>query len=246
MHTYSASQPPPLSSFRPEATSFFFDIDGTLAPIVEEPSAAAIPARMLARVMELQARGGAVAVVSGRSIGQIDMMLSPHILPAAGEHGATIRLATAHREMVEPMATSLEMARREANLFAAAHPGLVVEHKTHSFAVHYRSVPERGEDVMTFTDGVLARHADLNRRLGKMVAEITASARTKGDAVHHFMKHDPFRGRVPLFIGDDITDEDGIAAAQDLGGVGIKVGPGDTGARYRISEWQAFARWLTA
>ena len=235
---------PDVRSLDRGRTALFLDCDGTLAAIVERPEQALVRPEMLELVCELAGLCGcALAVVSGRSVAQLDTMLAPLHLPLAGVHGAERRDAAGavHRLPASPSID--EVAARAAG-FAALHDGVLYESKPGSVAVHYRLRPALQSAVEAFAAEVSAAHPELRVLRGKMVVEISGSRRTKGDAIRDFMGEAPFAGRVPVFVGDDVTDEDGFAAAAALGGIGIRIGAGPTSARYRLSDIAAFADWL--
>lgn len=229
----------------PERTAFFLDFDGTLAGIVADPAQALVMPRTLATLGRLSARaGGALAVVSGRAIAQLDRMLEPLSLPLAGVHGLERRAAdgTLTRAQVD-----IEAQRRlaaAAGTFAGERHGLIAEVKPGSVALHYRRRPELEDACLAFA--AEQAHDDARIRLvrGKMVIEMKLSARTKGDAIAAFMAEAPFCARRPFFAGDDATDEAGFAAVNAMGGVSLKVGPGPTVASHRIADIAALAAFL--
>ncbi len=229
----------------PSRTAFFLDFDGTLAPIVSDPAAACIaPATRAALVRLDRAAGGAVAVVSGRSIAQLDAMLHPLRLPAAGVHGLERRDAGGSLTQ-DPIDAGAQ--HRLASLvggFVEGRPGLLAEVKPGSVALHYRKRPEMAADCLAFAIDLARENGRIQLVDGKMVIEMKLSARTKGDAIADFMREAPFRSRQPFFAGDDVTDEAGFAVVNAMGGVSLKIGPGETAARYRAADGAAFAAWL--
>lgn len=235
------------ASLSPSATAFFLDFDGTLAPIVTDPADARIAAHMHAALARLEhAAGGALAIVSGRSIAQLDRLLHPLRLPAAGVHGLERRDAAASltRFPVDP-ASEFRIARL-AGRFVKGRPGLLAEVKPGSVALHYRKRPELEADCLAFARETAREDSNIRVVEGRKVVEMKLSARSKGDAIADFMSEPPFRGRRPFFAGDDATDEAGFAIVNEMGGVSLKVGPGRTAARYRIADETAFAAWLAA
>lgn len=238
--------PPDPAGFDRGATALFLDCDGTLAEIAEQPEQAQVRPEMLRLVGELaELCGGAVAVISGRSIAQLDAMLAPLRLPLAGVHGAERRGAGGAGHRV-PAPASIDAVAARAAEFAARHEGLLSERKPGSVAMHYRLRPEMEPVVEAFAAEVSAAHPELRVLRGKMVIEISGSRRTKGDAIADFMTEAPFIGRMPVFVGDDVTDEDGFAAVAGLHGVGIRIGPGHTSAPFRLPDIAAFGVWLGA
>ena len=237
----------PWDGLDPASTAFFLDCDGTLAAIVDQPDAACLEPDIL-NCLEIlhQVTGGALAIVSGRSILQLDAMLSPLVLPLAGVHGIERRDGggTIYRPNYD--AAAVNQIGLEVDGFAAQHVGLVSEVKSASVALHYRMRPELEAEGLTLMSQIASRHSDFRLLRGKMVAELSASHRTKGDAIDDFMQEQPFNGRLPIFVGDDVTDEDGFAAIQRLSGIGIKIGAGTTSATHRTGNMAEFHEWLRA
>lgn len=239
----TASREPPRVD--PATTAFFLDFDGTLADIVDEPGAARVKPRVAEALARLcAAAGGALAVVSGRDIGQIDVMLSPLLLPVAGVHGLERRDATGklHRVAVDE-ALAARIGARVAAL-AAAHPGLLREVKPGSVALHYRKRPELAGACLDLARRLAAEDGRIHLLRGRKVVELKFAQRTKGDAIAGFMAEPPFAGRMPLFVGDDVTDEDGFAEVARRGGMAIRIGGGETAAAFRFAGIAAFHDWL--
>ena len=174
-----------------------------------------------------------MALVRGRTRADLDRIMSPLELPAAGTHGAELRFADGRRETTD--SAVLDEVRAAARRFVDAHAGVSLEDKGASLALHYRNAPEWSAEIAEFLertvvqDGLMVQH-------GKMVAEVKTAHSDKGTAIDVLMRSAPFAGRTPLFIGDDLTDEHGFAAVQERDGISIKVGPGETLARYRLSD----------
>jgi len=226
--------------------AFFFDLDGTLAPIAPMPDAAAVPASTIALLQRLQrATQGAVAVVSGRALDTIDRMLQPLRLPAGGLHGAQWRAPDGR--LWEASVDPDESARLRGALaaIAARHPGLYLENKGLSFAIHYRQAPgledRVREEVRAAAEPFSLRYA---LQYGKMVVEVRPRGADKARAIERFMTVDPFSRRMPIMAGDDLTDEPAFQAVNRLGGVSIKIGGGDTSALWRLADPAALALWL--
>lgn len=203
-------------------TAFFLDVDGTLLGFRSLPSEVVADADLLALLRDLHAAsGGAVALVSGRMISDLDRIVSPLVLPAAGVHGADIRYADGRR--AEVGSAAMIPVRDIVAAFVFERPGLMLEDKGATLALHYRHAPEREGEVREFLRG-LRDLPGIAVQEGKLVAELKPAECDKGTAIRALMEAAPFRGRRPLFIGDDLTDEHGFAAVNRAGGVSIKVG----------------------
>ncbi len=216
--------------------ALFLDIDGTLLDLAPTPSEVVIPPGLPDLLRALCRRlDGAVAVVSGRALADIDALLSPLTLAAAGQHGAEIRLLNGRVERFDAAAKVLDSLLPAVEAFAAERPGILVEDKGMTIAAHCRQVPQYQTELGKFLDGLAARHPDcLETIRGHRVFEIKPRNLSKRTAVEHFMRTPPFAGRLPVFIGDDRTDEDGFAAAKAGGGYAIRVGLGGPS----IAEWR--------
>jgi trehalose 6-phosphate phosphatase len=233
--------PPPRREW-----AYFFDIDGTLVAIAATP-AGARPGRDLRRLLEdlHRASGGAVALISGRSIADIDRLFAGVRFPAAGQHGLERRGATGVVEQHAFPAERLAWARGQLAAAAAGKPGLIVEDKGLSLALHYRRAPRLASYAHRVTRALLRRvGAQYCIQIGKRVVEMKPAGKDKGMAVLEFMREPPFQGRTPVFVGDDATDEYGFATVNQLRGYSIKVGPGRTAARWRLPSEQAVEQWL--
>ncbi len=216
--------------------AIFTDFDGTLVELAETPDAISV-VDTLPGQLERVARefDSAFAVLTGREIGEIDKYLSPLHLPVAGAHGTQRRRADGFVETVDPTAIlGAEAIANALQPLLAAHPDLLIETKEGAVALHYRQAPHLEEAVRSAMEEAVQNVPDFALVPGKMVLEARPRGVNKGDALRAFMREEPFLGRLPIFIGDDVTDEDAFIAAQDLGGVGIKLGDGDTAARMRI------------
>jgi len=204
--------------------ALLLDLDGTLLDIAPTPDAVVVPPELTASLRVLRIRlGGALAVVSGRPVEQVEALLGDAVEVIAGEHGGAIRHASGEAldrfELPRPSEAWFAAGAR----IAAAHPGALFERKANGFVLHYRAVPELGpvlrEAMVALVDGS-DRFVMVPAR---MAWELRPHGADKGTAVEALMRCVPFAGRVPVFIGDDVTDEDGMAAARRLGGVGLRV-----------------------
>jgi trehalose 6-phosphate phosphatase len=237
--------PPALPPFQ-RHWAFFLDFDGTLVDIAATPdSVDPGPAEigLLAKLM--QATQGAVALVSGRSIARMDELFAPLVLPAAGQHGAERRDAQGRRHRHRFPAHALRPVAGGIRSFAARHRGLVFEDKGESVALHYRLAPELAGAAYEAVREAAAPLGDaVEVQTGKMVVELKPAGCDKGAAIETFMREPPFAGRVPVFLGDDVTDEHGFRVVNRLGGHSVKVGDGDSAARWRLENPAAARAWL--
>lgn len=229
----------------PADAALFLDFDGTLVDIAETPEAIHVPPALIGLLGELhRLLGGALAVVSGRQIDSLDRFLAPLRLPAAGEHGVQRR--DAEGRMQEQRALDLRGVLDIANELAQAHPGLLVERKHAAIALHYRLVPQLEalcrESLVQAIDG----QPQFELMHGKFVFEVKPAGINKGIAIDAFLREAPFAGRVPVFAGDDTTDESGFAVVQPRGGTAIKVGSGPSLALHRLDSPRAVFEWLVA
>jgi len=235
--------PPPPPTL-PHPCALFLDLDGTLAPFQATPCAVGPEARRQALLSRLAADlDGRVAVVSGRDLQDIDRILAGGVTPVAAVHGLVRRDARG-RVSALPAHDGLGQARETLKALSRCERGLLFEDKTLSVALHYRNVPEAAEAVVEASER-LARVTGLVLQLGDMVAELRTPGCDKGQAVAAFLQEQPFAGTTPVFVGDDLTDEDGFAAATRLGGFGVLVGPPrPTLARYRLEDVESVLAWL--
>lgn len=227
-------------------TALFLDFDGTLVPFAETPGAVQVPSLLLPLLVDLQELlDGALAIVSGRQTGVLDQLLAPLRLPLAGEHGLQRRAASGRLLEQQPWPDS-GFVLQACNRLVSQYPALLVECKQASVALHYRRAPELETLCRETLIGALEGHPQFDLLQGNLVVEAVPAHVNKGHAIAAFMREPPFYGRVPVFVGDDITDESGFGIVQSHGGIAIKVGPGPTLARYRLASAQAVCAWLGA
>ena len=226
--------------------ALFLDIDGTLLEIAATPQAvhtARADTKLIAALYEKT--DGALALVSGRALATIDELFAPLKLPAAGQHGVERR--DARGKVYRPSFSADVLARASKHIgdFAARHAGLVFEHKGYSMALHYRLAPRlAGAAHAVVREAARTVGCGVEVQAGKMVAELKLAGHDKGRAIEAFMKEKPFAGRVPVFLGDDLTDEDGFRVVQRLDGIAIKIGAGETVAPWRLDHPAAARTWL--
>ena len=200
------------------------DLDGTLLDIAPRPDAVVVPPDLQDALGTLRRLvGDALAVITGRPVETVDALLGDAIFAVAGEHGGAIRHAPDQRVERPPLPSPPPEWLAEAERLAAAHPGALLEHKARGFALHYRAVPAAGEPMRAALLRMMAGSPEFELLPAHMLWEVRPSGVHKGKAVLGLMDRAPFRGRLPVFIGDDVTDEDAIAAAQAMGGVGLRV-----------------------
>lgn len=232
----------------PDTTAFFLDFDGTLVEIADHPDAVAISPVTRNALSDLSTHcDNALAIITGREIEVIDHFLSPMKLPIAGIHGLSRRDALGNmpdtlsntKEFIDVIVGSL-------NPIVEKEPGLLLEVKTASVALHYRARPELESICTEAIEKAIGDMTGVELKRGKMVLEAKPDTANKGTAILDYMNEPPFAGRRPWFAGDDVTDEDAFKVVNSLGGVSIKVGPGDTSARHRADTTAHFLSWLIA
>ncbi len=191
------------------------------------------------------ALGGALALGSGRPLDSLDRLFAPVLLPTAGEHGAVLRLGPDLPVEIRTQQSMPARLRREIARAAEA-AGARFEEKTTSVAVHYRHIPEAGPALERALRALLVDRPELTLMGGKFIWELRGSGVSKGTAVRAFLESPPFAGRTPVFLGDDVTDEDGFAAAEALGGLAFPVGHEPSRARPAAFAAPAAVRaWLS-
>ncbi|MFB0611670.1 trehalose-phosphatase [Aurantiacibacter poecillastricola] len=237
--------PPSLDSLAGDSRplALFLDFDGTLVELASTPDGIDVPAHLSASLHRLSDRlDGRVALVSGRAIVDLERHLGPVSLARAGSHGSDCRGADGNNIGDIPSGLPPELLARVAEF--AQENGFDLEDKPHGAALHYRSDPAIESKGVAFAQE-LAEEADLDIMRGKCVIELVGRGANKGSALRAFMDCEPFRGARPVFVGDDITDEDGIHAACDLGGFGVLVGEREpTRAKYGLASPAAVHQWL--
>jgi len=237
--------PPP-----PELTSrdaLFLDFDGTLVALAPTPDAVAVGADVHDALWAANATvRGALAIITGRTIDDVTGHLGDLAVPVSGSHGNERRWPDGRREQpgeeVRQTAEAIRSAVRDR--LADDADGLIFESKDWSAAVHYRQRPDREGACRKATEAVVSRYSDWEVLRGDMILEARLKGPSKASAVRSFMEEAPFSGRSPVFVGDDVTDEDGMRAAMDCGGYGVKVGTGESVAAYRLPGPEAVIAWL--
>lgn len=238
------SRPPPAIDSQQHV--LFLDVDGTLLDIQAHPGDVVADDEIVSLLLALESKLG-IALVSGRTIDEIDRVFAPHRFPAAGEHGARIRRPDGNEESTGHQALPDDAFERAVG-FADEREGLLLERKSAGFALHYRSAPELEADCRTFMTS-LRDEIDAGVRLleGKMVLELACGASNKGTAVEAFLSAPPFTDRVPFYVGDDVTDEDAFDAVNRAGGYSVRVGDSvNTVADYLLDDVRAVREWLAS
>jgi trehalose 6-phosphate phosphatase len=238
---------PAPAALRLAETALFLDLDGTLAPIAARPQDVGPDPRRTSLLERLARKlDGRLAVVSGRTLADIDRILEGCVMPVAAVHGLVRRAPDGQVSETRPH-PELAAAAAAFRAFAARDPGLIVEDKGGlSVALHFRQAPAQARAARVCAHEI-AQRTGLTLQEGNMVEELRTPGASKGDSVCAFMAAGPFAGARPVFVGDDATDEDGFAAAQTLGGYGVLIGPGrQSDARYRLDGVEAALAWLEA
>ena len=237
------THPDPLAV---EGASVLLDLDGTITPIMPRPGQVGPLAARTELMKRLGERlEGRLAIVSGRTIAEIDRVLEGAVVAVAGVHGLERRRADGRIQRARPD-PALDIVRAELPRLLARHPGVTAEDKGLSLTIHYRGYEEATADVEAFAKDLAAR-TDLVLQPGKAVAELRNPGAGKGSAIRAFMAEPPFAGSRPIYLGDDLTDEDGFAAVKALGGIGVLVGSDrSTQATRRLADVNAALAWLSA
>lgn len=218
--------------------ALFLDFDGTIVDIAERPEAVVVDPGLPSTLRRIRnGLGGALALVSGRSIDTLDGFLAPERFDAAGVHGVERRVAGERLGSRSDGDPAFRQVMEAVRGFTALHEGLLLEDKGASFAVHWRLRPDLADEALRVVDAAAARLAPGYRlQQGKAVAEILPSQAGKGAAIAWFMERPPYRGRRPIFVGDDLTDEHGFLAVNERDGISVRVGDGTTVATRRVAS----------
>ncbi len=229
----------------PDEWCLFLDVDGTLLELADTPFDTVADDALRTLLRRLSERlGGALALVSGRSIGYLDALFAPLRLPIAGLHGVERRAASGALSGSAVDASRLDAARATLAALVAAHPGTLLEDKGRTVAVHFRLAPHTASVIRHAVARVAATLGPAyHTQEGDMMLEIKPTGFSKGDAIDAFLREPPFAGRKPVFVGDDLTDLDGFKVVESRGGASIAVGPRVTG-RYHLADPRAVRAWL--
>lgn len=236
---------PPPPAIAPD-WALFLDVDGCLIEFSDDPADSTVPHPLIDRLLWLSDMlDGALALVSGRRIDTLDRMFAPALFPAAGLHGLERRLDADIVTLPGVQTSGLAGELREARAVMAEHPGALVEDKGAAIALHWRAAPAAEADARAFALRASARLPGYRLQPGNHVLELKPEAADKGTAIAAFLEHAPFRGRVPVFAGDDLTDEHGFETVNGHGGISVLVGErGGSAARHRLADPAAVHAWL--
>ena len=228
--------------------ALFLDVDGTLLELAETPQGVHVSASLKQLLDDVRQRlDGALALVSGRSLANLDQLFSPLRLIASGVHGCERRAADGIVLRPEIDAAMIARVRSDLAEFARGHEGLLLEDKHYALALHYRRAPHLEEEVYRVMEQMrVYLGPTFALQAGKSVVELRPSGWTKGTSIESFMKEAPFAGRTPVFLGDDVTDEDAFAVVNAMNGISVKVGPAKvaTLAHHRLGGVSDVLRWL--
>lgn len=232
-----------------QARALYLDVDGTLLDIASTPDAVDVPAALTAALAAVAARlGGALALVSGRPIDELDRLFDPLRLAAVGVHGAEVRTADRPLRAADTFVRHLDAVRETLAAKLPQWPGALVEDKGPALAVHYRNAPA-SECAIRNTMETLSAHAGPQFTLlrGKHVFELKPARLDKASGIAVLREVAPFAGRAPVSIGDDVTDESAFAYANAVQGISIHVGNVRTSvAQYRVDAPRVVRAWLAA
>lgn len=240
------SLPVPGARLRAPDVALFLDVDGTLLHLADTPDAVTIERASIDLLARLhRACGGALALITGRRIADVDRLFAPLRLPVAGQHGFERRDAAGRVRSHAHALPQIAVARARLQAFAARLPGVLIEDKGLTVAAHYRLAPRAGEALDALAERLAGESAGLlSLQRGKMLVELRPAGRHKGTAIGEFLDEPPFQGRAPVFIGDDLTDEHGFRVVNARGGLSIKVGEGPSVAAARLPDVDAVRAWL--
>lgn len=238
--------PPPMLSTltRERSVALFLDFDGTLVDIAQGPDAIMVPEGLRDNLLQLDAAlEGRLALVSGRSLADLERHIGSVPIARAGSHGAECVLGDGS-VIGEPPAPVPEALKAELAELQEKHSGLEIEHKSFGIGMHYRAAPDL-EGTIVEMGRCLASSYGMSIKQGKCVVELMTAETDKGRAVRSFMGIEQFAGAMPVFVGDDITDEDGFAASEEFDGFGIAVGEREPKlARYHLASTDAVRSWM--
>jgi trehalose 6-phosphate phosphatase len=230
------------------AIALFLDVDGTLLDIRDDPADVVADSALIELLQACSTEvHGALSLISGRSIEEVDRIFAPAVFPVAGAHGAELRFDGAQAPTMDSNPMPREALRRLED-FVATNQGLLLEYKRGGVSLHYRRAPDLQEACDNLVQDLMTDLGDAFRLIaGKMVFEIAPAAHNKGAAIRSFLEHAPFTGRIPVYVGDDVTDEDAFAAVNRVDGLSIRIGDSSSSeARYELPDVASVRSWLSA
>ena len=239
----ASQRPPPPSPA--EDWALFLDVDGCLLDLAQAPDAVVVPIGLPATLSGLARRlDGAIALISGRALANVERLFGALHLPIAGLHGLE-RRSTVHTQAAPPPPPAWDVVREDAQRIVANHPGTLFEDKGAALALHWRNAPHAADQLQAFAAATLPRLPGYRLQQGNHVVELRPNAGDKGSAIAALLEEPPFKGRVPVFAGDDITDEAGFAAVNARGGLSVLVGDRQPScAHYALPDPAAVRTWL--
>ena len=225
-----------LPALNPNA-ALFLDIDGTLIDLAATPHSVAVPPLLPAQLRDTQTKlGGALAILSGRKLADIDRLAGKH-LACAAEHGAILRDAAGNLTQKVQRLAAYDKWLKILQAEITDMPGTLIEEKEFSLVVHFRQAPQYEAELSQLVDHLVGGSDDAVLMLAHCAFELKPRGGNKADALAWFMQHPPFAGRIPVFIGDDITDEPAIEKAIELGGIGLHVARDFGGQTQTVRDW---------
>lgn len=241
----SVKNPPPLPSSG-AAWALFLDVDGTLVGFSDDPDMVNVPPSLRTTLVALhEALGGALAVVSGRRLYDLDRLFGPPLIAAAGLHGLQRRRSDGSEDDMQPDPAVVEALHEHVAALAACLPHMRVEDKGTCIALHYREMPAQEQAVVAGASRIARQLSGYETQLGNHIVEIKPAGVDKGRAVQAFLDEMPFAGRLPVYLGDDLTDEHAFAAVNACDGISIRVGNREpTQARFTLRHPNAVQAWL--
>src|SRR6476469_2016517 len=239
----ASQRPPPPSPA--EDWALFLDVDGCLLDLAQAPDAVVVPSGLPATLSGLARRlDGAIALISGRALANVERLFGALHLPIAGLHGLERRSTVSTQAAPEPP-PAWDAVRVDAQRIVANHPGTLFEDKGAALALHWRNAPHAADQLQAFAAATLPRLPGYRLQQGNHVVELRPNAGDKGSAIAALLEEPPFKGRVPVFAGDDITDEAGFAAVNARGGLSVLVGDRQPScAHYALPDPAAVRTWL--
>jgi len=232
---------------RLDQCALLLDIDGTLLDLAPTPREVWVPPGLAETLNRLAERtSGALALVSGRSLNDIDLIFAPEQFSAVGGHGAEMRIAIDNEAVATHAPPMDKELKRRLAAIARLSPGILLEDKGYSLALHYRLAPHAEKAIYAAVSLIRADlpNAPIEVLPGKCVCEIKHSGFDKASGVRELMAQEPFKGRRPIFIGDDVTDESVFAIMPDLGGLAYSVGRRAQGVAGHFDEPGDVREWL--